>query len=434
MDVAKARSQYPILTGPQPFIYADNAGGSQVPKTVVSRMVDYLLNTNVQVGADYVPSKVATRRVMEEGPTAAKILMNAASADEIVLGASSTMNVENLAQGLTGDIKAGDEIIITGEHEANGGPWKRLATRVGATTILWPHRPLHSANPYAVALVLDDLLPLITARTRLVAFTSCSNILGSVVPVADIVPAVRAKAKEMGAPKVEVCVDAVAYAPHKKVDVRAWDVDYCVFSCYKIYGAHVSAMYVRSDALKNSVSSVVHHFLKVPEVAYKIMPGGPGYESVYAITGVIPYLLSLTPDGEKLLEETGLLQDATADSMPLLTNPALPAALDTSWAAIAAHDHGLLAPLLAFLTPTVSFVMVESSNGKPQLGSKQIVEYFDKKGGIGIRYGHFYAFTLVSKIAPGGDPADGVVRISLVHYNTVAEVERIIEVLKEVLA
>ncbi|KAL1744692.1 pyridoxal phosphate-dependent transferase [Schizophyllum fasciatum] len=472
MNITKARAQYPVLTGPKPFIFADNAGGSQVPKNVVSRIVDYLLNTNVQLGADYAVSQVATRRVMVEGPTAAKILFNAESPDEIVLGASSTLNIENLAHGLAGDVKAGDEIIITGEHEANGGPWKHLAARVGAIIKTWPHRQVDPANPYAVALVVDDLLPLITPKTRLVAFTATSNVLGSVVPVKDVVRAVRDKAAEAGSPKVEVCVDAVAYAPHKKIDVRAWDVDYCVFSCYKIYGPHVSALYVRAAALKKSVSSIVHHFLQVPEVAYKIMPGGPGYEGVYAITGIIPYLLSLTPDGEKLLSETSLLDDPGADSMPLLTHASLPAALDGAWAAIAAHELMLMAPLLGFLThpdqwargvriagdgggfqedssrsvsapfqnhvagraPTVSFVLVESTNGKPRLRSKEVVEYFDKKGGIGIRYGHFYAYTLVSQLSPCNDPADGVIRISLVHYNTVEEVQRIIEVLKEVLA
>lgn len=208
---------------------------------------------------------------------------------------------------------------------ANAGPWKHLAARTGATLKTWPHRQVDPANPYALALVIDDLLPLITSKTRLVAFTATSNVLGSVVPVADVVRAIRAKAAEAGAAKVEVCVDAVAYAPHKRIDVKAWDVDYCVFSAYKVYSAHVSALYVRKAALKGSVSSVVHHFLnvrsfspvsrlrltrlQVPEVAYKIMPGGPGYEAVYALTGIIPYLLSLTPEGEKLLGETALLHD-----------------------------------------------------------------------------------------------------------------------------
>jgi selenocysteine lyase/cysteine desulfurase len=85
-----------------------------------------------------------------------------------------------------------------------------------------------------VALQLDTLLPLITPKTRLVAFTGCSNILGSIMPVKEITAAVRAKAKELGTRKLEVCVDCVAYAPHRRIDVQDWDVDYCFFSLYKV--------------------------------------------------------------------------------------------------------------------------------------------------------------------------------------------------------
>jgi selenocysteine lyase/cysteine desulfurase len=159
-------------------------------------------------------------------------------------------------------------------------------------------------------------------------------------------------------------------------------------------------------------------------VAYKLQPGGPGYETVYGTTGVVDYLLSLTPENS----------------------------LKASFDAIADHEQKILKPLLEFLTdpaqkergvrivgeetvdvnraPTVSFVVV----GQRALKSKDIVRLFDQKGGIGIRYGHFYAYTLVDELSPKVDPDDGVVRISLVHYNTVEEVQRIIELLKEALA
>lgn len=115
LDVEKARSNFPSLkTG---YIFADNAGGSQVTKGVVDRIVDYFLNTNVQLGADYSVSVESTRRVMVDGPTEAAKLFNASSPDEVVFSASSTMNLENLARGLENDIQAGDEFILTGEHE-----------------------------------------------------------------------------------------------------------------------------------------------------------------------------------------------------------------------------------------------------------------------------------------------------------------------------
>lgn len=114
-DVISARSHFPSLDSG--YIFADNAGGSQAAKEVIDRIYDYLVNTNVQLGADYSVSVEATRRVMIEGPTEAVKLFNAQSPDEIVFGSSSTLNLENLTRGLENDIHPGDEFIITGEHE-----------------------------------------------------------------------------------------------------------------------------------------------------------------------------------------------------------------------------------------------------------------------------------------------------------------------------
>jgi len=313
---------------------------------------------------------------------------------------------------------------VTGEHEANVGPWKKLAARRGAIVKFWKATPIDPENPYSIKLKIEELIPLISSKTRLIAFTACSNILGSIVPVKEVVKAIREEVKTKGAKKVEISVDCVAYAPHRLMDVQDWDVDFCVFSFYKIYGPHISALYVRSSVLQHSVTQIVHHFLKVENVAYKLQPGGPGYEVVYGTTGVNAYLLSLTPKND----------------------------LKATFEAIAVHEQTILEPLMSFLTdpaqkargvrivgeetvnlervPTVSFVVI----GQRSLKSRDIVDVFDKKGGIGIRYGHFYAFTLVDELSPKLDTDDGVVRISLVHYNTVQEVNKIIEILKEILA
>ncbi|KAF9256542.1 selenocysteine lyase [Marasmius fiardii PR-910] len=418
LDVEKARSHFPALsTG---YIFGDNAGGSQCTRDCADRVYDYLVNTNVQLGADYSVSQVSSQRVFVEGPEHAKILFNADSVDEIVFGSSSTMNVENLARGLDGTIDVGDEFVITGEHEANGGPWKRLADRRGAVIKSWRPKPINPNNPYSVGYKLEDLIPLITSKTRIVAISATSNILGSVIPVKETVKAIRKAAKEQGAKHVEVSVDCVAYAPHRQIDVKDWDVDFAVFSFYKVYGPHISSLYVRHSAIQNTVSSIVHHFLNVHKTSYKLQPGGPGYEIVYGTTGVVPYLRSLTPSND----------------------------LKASFEAIAKHEQDLIKPLLSYLTapeqvdkgvrvvgdessgedrvPTISFVVVGRK-------SKEIVKVFDKKGGIGIRYGHFYAWELIDKLEPKLDPEDGVVRISLVHYNTVQEVQKIIEILKEIL-
>lgn len=117
---------------------------------------------------------------------------------------------------------------------ANCGPWKKLAARRGAIIKYWRPKPTSASNPHSLALSITNLLPLISTRTRIVAFTACSNILGSIIPVADIVKGIRARVAAEGAGKVEICVDCVAYAPHRRMDVQQWDVDFCVFSCYKV--------------------------------------------------------------------------------------------------------------------------------------------------------------------------------------------------------
>jgi len=116
-----------------------------------------------------------------------------------------------------------------------------MAARRGAVIKHWRPRRLEDLgdNPYAIGLDVRDLLPLISARTRLVAFTACSNILGSILPVARIVAAARAAAREKGCPKLEISLDCVAYAPHARMDVRGWDVDYAVFSFYKVSSSHL---------------------------------------------------------------------------------------------------------------------------------------------------------------------------------------------------
>ncbi|KIP05140.1 hypothetical protein PHLGIDRAFT_108629 [Phlebiopsis gigantea 11061_1 CR5-6] len=421
LDLNLVRGSFPILASG--YIFADNAGGSQCLATAAKRVADYLLNTNVQLGADYSVSVTSTQRVAD-GVEAARQLFNAKSVDEVSLGSSSTMLAENLARALEADVLDGEEIIVTGEHEANGGPWKKLAARKGITVKVWHATQIASSpnNPYAVSLQLETLLPLLTSKTRLVAFTGCSNILGTITPVKAYTTAIRARAAELGVRKLEVSIDCVAYAPHRRIDVQDWDVDYCFFSVYKVYGPHIGALYTRLASLQSSLQPLTHHFLPVKDKSYKLQPGGPGYELVYGVTAVPDYLRSLS----------------TSSS------------LEDAWAKIAAHEQTLVAPLLAYLkskesrgvrivgeetggpsrAPTISFIV----GGERPIRSKDVVRAFDQKGNIGIRYGHFYAYTLVDTLSPKIDIDDAVVRISLVHYNTAEEVQTIIAILEEVLA
>ena len=164
------------------------------------------------------------------------------------------MLVENLARSIEADVLSDEELVVSfADHEgrhytfllsggrltlhtANVGPWVRLGSRKGANVIPWLARTsaTDSNNPFQVSLHLEDLKTLITAKTRLVTFTACSNILGEITPVKEFIQAIRKEAETKGARKVEICVDCVAYAPHRQIDVQDWDVDYCFFSYYKV--------------------------------------------------------------------------------------------------------------------------------------------------------------------------------------------------------
>ncbi|KAG8854892.1 hypothetical protein FRB96_007292 [Tulasnella sp. 330] len=427
------RPKFPSLK--DGYIFADNAGGSQCLKDVADRIYDYLINTNVQLGADYSVSVTATTRTMVDGPTSTMKLVNASSKDEIFFGSASTMLVENLARAIEGDVLDGEELVVSfADHETNIGPWVRLAERRGVTLVPWharlPDSNASTKNPFAVALQLSDLDSLITSKTRLVSFTACSNILGQLMDLKAVIAHIRALAKAKGARKIEVCVDCVAYAPHRQIDVRAWDVDYVFFSYYKVYGPHTSIMYARQASLDNSLTSLAHYFLK----GYQLSPGGVGYELTYGCTGVLPYFVQLGGG------------DITAGKEM--------EHLKVSFNRIAAHEQLLMEPLIAFLlsqykagvrivgpesdrssirAPTISFIVVGEDGETKRLQSKDVVAKFDALGDIGIRYGHFYSYRLLSGL-PKMDPNDGIIRISLVHYNTVQEVERIIDVLKTVLS
>lgn len=270
----------------------------------------------------------------------------------------------------------------------------------------WKYRLLDPLNPYSLALDLEDLLPLISDKTRLVAFPACSNVLGSVLPVKKIVEAVRTEAAAKKSGKIFVSLDCVAYAPHRQIDVQDWDVDICFLSYYKVFGPHVGGMYVRRLVLEQSVKSTAHHFLSpgVDKKGFKIQPFGGGYESVWGSTAVVPYLKSLTLTGT----------------------------LEAGYESIAAHDIELAATLLSFLTaepqrrrgirvvgsetpgpdrmPTISFVVIQGSNAEREISSKELVADFDARGKVRSAL-YEYTRSPTENDPPGRDPVWALLRL-----------------------
>ena len=405
LNIASLRSEFPALTNE--CVYLDNAGGSQVLKRVADRIHDYLLTSSVQLGASYATSLLASERVLAARRAIAE-LINAPHDEEVVMGTATTALMFVLTQALLPGIKPGDEIIVTNtDHEANIGGWMRLK-QAGAEIRIW------EVNHDSLMLELDDLDRLLSANTRWVAITHASNVLGSVNPVEEV-------ARRVHAVGGRLCVDGVAYAPHRLIDVQASGADVYVFSFYKVFGPHYAVLWGRRELLL-SLPSLNHHFIGPDVLPYKLQPGNVNFELSWGCAGIVDYLDAV----------------GTAIGAPGTRRQRMQAAFD----AFASHEDVIAEKLLAFLRsksavriigrdrvengnrmPTISFVV----NGRH---SEAIVRHADKVN-IGIRFGDFYARRLIEAL--GLQAQGGVVRVSMAHYNTVEEIERLIACLDEVI-
>lgn len=401
------RKHFPALTGDWAFL--DNAGGTQVAKQVVDNIDDYLFNTNVQLGASYSISQKSGLRVEQSQQRWAQAI-NAKHTEEVVFGSSTTALLQNLSRSLVQNFNPGDEVIVTNcDHEANIGPWINME-RTGIVVKIW------KINPGSYTPELDDLDKLMTDKTRLVAFTHVSNILGTINPVQEITKFIH----ERGA---MVCVDGVAYAPHRLIDVQLWDVDFYVFSMYKVYGPHYSLLYVKKDILDN-LPGINHFFIGIDEVPYKLQPGNVNYELTYGCAGILDYfndIYSVHFNEASLPPRTiyGKVFDLIAQHEEELATPLIN---------FLSQKHGIIiigetTPNKSNRVPTISFTV---ANRK----SSEIPLLVDPHK-IGIRWGDFYARRLISDL--GLLENDGVIRISMVHYNTLEEVERTINILDDIL-
>jgi cysteine desulfurase family protein (TIGR01976 family) len=400
LDIDYVRSQFPALSSG--YAYLDNAGGSAVLKPVAERITDYLLNSAVQLGASYSESVEAGARVMKARESVAE-LINARYPEECVMGGSTTHLLQILCRAIAPSIQPGDEIVVTNcDHEANIGPWVRLCEERGATLRVW------EVSPDSLDLELNDLDGLLSEKTRYVAMTHASNILGSVNPVAEV-------ARKVHAVGGKLCIDAVAYAPHRLVDVQASGADYYVFSFYKTFGPHFAVLWGKREALLE-LPSLNHFFIGQEVIPYKLQPGNLNYELSYGCIGISDYLIDI---GQRL--------GASGTPRQLMQ-----AAFD----AFEVQEDLLAETLLAFLreTPGVRIIgksRVTGGDRVPTISfvvdgvqSEDIVRRVDNHR-MGIRFGDFYARRLIEQL--GLTRHGGVVRVSIAHYNSVDELNRLVE-------
>ncbi len=402
------RAQFPALKRAAPFIYFDNAAGAQAPQRVLDAVAGHLLDVNVQRGGRY-PKSVEVDRVIAQARAKVAIWINAADPDEVAFGmnATSFIRLVSLALGSTLD-PARNQIIVTDmDHHADISTWLELV-KTGATIAWWRMRE-------DLRLHVEDLLPLLSERTRLVACTAVSHALGSRV---DVAAAARA-AHEVGA---ELFVDSVHFGPHGPIDVQAWDCDYLVCSGYKAFAPHMGFLWGKYAALDRLPTFREEFIPNAPP--HKIEAGTFIYENVAGMAAAVDHFEALGADVDPTAATPRARVVAAMSAIEAYEQDLSRAMLGVLHGA-GATIYGVSDPNAAALrVPTFCFNLPGVDPSRVAAGMAQ--------AHIGIRDGHMYAPRLMERLGLSLDT--GAVRASLVHYNDPAEIDRFGDVLRSLAA
>jgi cysteine desulfurase family protein (TIGR01976 family) len=411
LDLAWVRSQFPALAqsiNGNPAVFMDGPGGTQVPQRVIDAIADYLAHNNANTGGAFQSSR-NTDRMIAEARSAMSDFLNC-DADEIVFGANMTTLTFGMSRAIGRELGPGDEIVLTLlDHDANFSPWKALEEKgVVIRTVAF--------NEKDCTLDMHDLKAKIGGRTRLVAVGYASNAVGTINDVAEVVRL----AKQAGALSY---IDAVHYAPHGSIDVRQLDCDFLACSTYKFFGPHMGVLYGKREHLKRLRP-------------YKVRPntndipncwewGTLNHECIAGIKACIDYW-----------EELG------RRAKPAVTTRR--AAILAAHEAIHAHEQQMTAKMLAGLQAIPGLKLYGIINPQQfdnrcatfvvRIEGHTPLELATKLGERGFFTwdGNYYAMNLTEQLKV--EQVGGFLRIGLVHYNTMEEVERLLIALREIVA
>jgi selenocysteine lyase/cysteine desulfurase len=405
LDTAWVRAQFPAFDEPslQGQAFFENAGGSYTCKPVIDRLFRFYTQRKVQPYGPYAASKLGGTEMDEARTRMAAIL--GVEGDELSFGPSTTQNTYVLAQAFGQMLKPGEAIIVTNQdHEANTGPWRRLAER-GIEIREW------RIDTETGALNPDDLENLLDENVRLVCFPHCSNVVGQINPVVEI----TALAHAAGA---FVCVDGVSYAPHGFADIGALGPDIYLFSAYKTFGPHQGLMVIRR-ALGMLLPNQGHVF-NGDSLYKRFTPAGPDHAQVAACAGMADYIDAFYAHHVGGDASPAARAAAVHDMMRAQETALLQPLLD---AVKARNSVRLIGPSDAGVrAPTVALAL-----NRP--GADVAADL--AKHGIMAGGGDFYAGRALT--AMGVDAARGVLRLSFTHYTSKAEVDQLLGALDAVL-
>jgi len=402
LDVEFVRSNFPAFQNNETknLAFFENAGGTYVPNSVITKLNDFMITKKVQPYGNFTLSKKAGDE-MDRSINKISELLNI-EPDEFIVGPSTTMNMFLLSNAIMDWLNPGDEIIVTNQdHEANIGAWRKLS-QYGIVVKEW------SLNKDSAELELENLKSLLTEKTKLLSVCHTSNIVASINNLKEIVNLAHSHdAKVIG--------DGVAYMAHDLVEIKDINIDFYAFSFYKTFGPHMALLYGKKELLKKT-KNLNHEFLS-KEIPLTLNPGGPNHEELACLSGLTDYYEGLY--NHHFTEQKINLHKKCKEVFKLIYN----------------HEEQLMEKLLNFLKskkniklvgktthlrsermPTVSFTVKNKSSLK--------IAQEAGKNEIGIGNGNFYAWRCLKGL--GINENDGVVRVSMVHYNNLEEINKLI--------
>jgi cysteine desulfurase family protein (TIGR01976 family) len=409
LDLTWVRAQFPALAqkvNGQPAVFLDGPGGTQVPRRVIDAIADYLARNNANTGGAYLTSR-NTDRMIAEARSAMGGFLNC-DADEIVFGPNMTTLTYAMSRALGRDLGPGDEIVLTLlDHDANFSPWKALEEKgVTIRTVKF--------NEEDCTLDMQDLAAKIGERTKLMAVGYASNAVGTINNVAEVVRLAR----QAGALSY---IDAVHYAPHGAIDVRALDCDFLVCSTYKFFGPHMGVLYGKREHLKQLRP-------------YKVRPntqnipncwewGTLNHECIAGIKACVDYWEAL---GRRANPEVATRR----------------AAILAAHEATHRHERKMTEKMIAGLLAVPGLKLYGISDAQRfenrcatfavRIEGHTPLELATKLGERGLFTwdGNYYALNLTEQLDV--ERLGGFLRIGLVHYNAMEEVERLLAALREI--